>query len=272
MNATMRIHVIRTGRLEFKEALFRSRSRLALLTLPFRRGWFGFPVHAYLVEHDDGHLVIDSGATHKIPNIPAIFRAYVTPDDEIGPQMRAKGLNPDDVRLVIPTHLDQDHVGGVGHFPNARIVVHRPEYEYAKTFVGKQRYRPQGWPDSFNPELYDLGPEPLGPFPQSLSLTDKRDVTLVPIPGHSIAQVGIVVRSNGATLFFGADHMTDQAHFVDDVGRGRLSWASHFHSPKLGRESTRRIIEFARQTPTVLLPAHDVDAEMRLETLETLKI
>lgn len=268
----MRVHVIRTGTLEFKEALFRSRSRAMILTLPFRRGWFEFPVHAYLVEHDDGHILIDSGATHKISNMPGIFRVHVTPDDEIGPQMRAKGLRPEDVRLLIPTHLDQDHVGGVGHFPNARTVVHRPEFEYAKTFGGKQRYRPQGWPDTFKPELYDLGPEPLGPFPQSLSLTDKRDVTLVPIPGHSIAQVGIVVRTNGATLFFGADHITNQKHLVDNVGRGRLSSATHFHSPKQGRESTRRIVEFARQTPIVFLPAHDADAEMRLEALDTLKI
>ena len=164
--------------------------------------------------------------------------------------------------------LDQDHVGGVGHFPNARVVVHRPEFEHAKTFGGKQRYRPQGWPETFKPELYDLGPEPLGPFPQSLSLTDKQDVTLVPLPGHSIAQVGIVVRTTGATLFFGADHITNQKHFVDNVGRGRLSSATHFHSPKQGRESTRRSSSSPADTdrfPT----AHDADAEMRLETLDT---
>jgi glyoxylase-like metal-dependent hydrolase (beta-lactamase superfamily II) len=271
--AFMRVHVIQTGRLAFKEIVPRGRRRLSIATGFFRRKWFEFPVYAYVVEHDDGHLVIDTGATHKMSNIPGLFRAHVTPDDEIGPQMRTKGLVCEDVRLVIPTHLDMDHAGGVGHFPNADIVVHRPEYDYASRFMGKRRYRPRTWPESFRPRLYDLEPESYGPFPESLALTQARDVKLVPLPGRSIAQVGVVVQqTNGPALFFAADHMVSQRWFVEDVAAGRWSQSLHFYSPKLAAETSKRIVQFVREVPSVLVPAHDADAAAHLAAREPLKI
>lgn len=72
-------------------------------------------------------------ANHPIPLVRGAHEA-------IGPRMQAAGLNPDNVRTVILTHLDVDHVGGVGWFPRANMLVHRPEYEMASTFMGKMRY------------------------------------------------------------------------------------------------------------------------------------
>jgi glyoxylase-like metal-dependent hydrolase (beta-lactamase superfamily II) len=43
------------------------------------------------------------------------------------------------------------------------------------------------------------------------------------------------------------------------------------NNPKQAIESVRRIKEFARQYPTVLLPAHDPDAARRLAANETLR-
>lgn len=268
----MRVHVIQTGRLAMKEVIPRGRRRLGILSAPFRRRWLEFPVHAYLVEHPDGHLVVDTGAHHKIAQIRGFFRAWVEPNDEIGPQMRAQGLRPEDVRLVLPTHLDVDHAGGIGHFPNAEIRVHRPEYEFSKKFLGRQRYAPKLWPEWFNPKLYELQPEPYVSFPESLAVTDAGDVKLVPIPGHSIAQVAVVVRTNGAVLFFSADHMVNQRFFTEDVAAGRLTQSIHFHSPKAAAETTRRIVQFVREVPTVLLPAHDAEAGARLASREPLRI
>jgi len=268
----LRVHVIQTGKLATKPPLFRGRTRFSLATAILHRTWFEFPVHAYVLEHDDGHIVVDTGASHLMPTAPGLFRKIIEPNDEIGPQMRAKGLRVEDVRLVVPTHLDVDHAGGIGHFPNAEIVVHRPEFEYASTFMGRMRYGPKTWPHWFSPSLYDLDPEPYGPFPESRSITDVGDVRLVPIPGHSIAQVAEVVKTDGPLLFFAGDHMVRQDWFADDLARGRFSQALHFNNPKAAAETSKRIRDFVRQFPTVLVPAHDSEVAARLQSREAVTV
>jgi glyoxylase-like metal-dependent hydrolase (beta-lactamase superfamily II) len=187
----------------------------------------------------------------------------LTAEDEIGPQMQAVGLNPD-VRLVILTHLDWDHAGGIAHFPNAEFLVHRPEFEFSKKVMGKLRYNPKLWPSTFAPTLYDLDADPLGPFSESKAVTDRGDIRLVPIPGHSIAQVGVVVEGDGKRMFFGADHMLRDDWFREDVPAGRLLQLGFY--PEQARATSRLIHEFITAEPTILLPAHDADAPARLAT------
>ncbi len=262
----MRVHVIQTGRLIGNETFLRGQSWSSVLRKPKR---YEFPAFCYILEHPDGHIAIDTGMTSKARTPRPVRRFIPTPvateQDEVGPQMRAVGLDPDDVRLVIVTHLDWDHVGGVGHFPNAEVLVHRPEFEFARTFQGKMRYQPKLWPSSFDPTLYDLDSEPYGPFTHSKTVTDRADVRLVPIPGHSIAQVAAVVKTGRTTLFFGADHMLRQDWFLEDLRDGRLIQLGLFYKDKAIDTSTR-IARFMEETPTILLPAHDADAVARLRT------
>lgn len=264
----MRVHVIPTGRLNGNKTFMRGEGWASV----FRRAErYEFPAFVYILEHPDGHIAIDTGMTSRA-RTPRAARRFVPvptagPDDEIGPQMRAHGLDPDDVRLVVLTHLDWDHAGGIAHFPNAEILVHRPEYEFAKTFMGKMRYQPKLWPSWFEPKLYDLDPDAFGPFPKSKTLTDAADIRLVPIPGHSIAQVGVVVRSGRANLFFGGDHMLRQDWFLEDYDQDRLVQLGLFYRDE-AIETSRRIHRFMEQEPTILLPAHDADAVSRLTAME----
>lgn len=266
----MRVHVVPTGTLVGNRSFMRGASWSSLLK---RYDPYEFPAYSYILEHDDGLIAVDTGMTSRA-RTPRPMRRMVpvpraTTADEVGPQMRRLGLDPADVRLVVLTHLDWDHAGGVGHFPNATVLVHRPEYEFASTLPGRLRYQPKLWPAGFDPELYDLDDEPLGPFPQSLTLTDRGDVRLVPIPGHSIAQVGVIARTNGTSLFFGADHMLRQDWFVEDYARDRLKQLGVFY-PQAAVETSRRIHRFAEEQPTVLLPTHDAGAAHRLAASEAL--
>jgi glyoxylase-like metal-dependent hydrolase (beta-lactamase superfamily II) len=47
-------------------------------------------------------------------------RSGSTPEQEIGPQLRALGVGPRDVKRVVLTHLHMDHDGGLAHFPTAK--------------------------------------------------------------------------------------------------------------------------------------------------------
>jgi N-acyl homoserine lactone hydrolase len=243
-----------------------------------RRKDVEFPAFAFIVEHPEGHIAIDTGRVAEGWPVALPMRRFIPtappmrPGEEIGPQMETKGLRTEDVRRVVVTHLDVDHAGGIGHFPEAEFLVHRPEYALASTFLGKQRYRPQDWPSWFKPTLYDLDPEPHGPFPESKALTESGDVRLVPIPGHTIGQVGVVLRTNGVSLFFTADHLLRQDWFLDDYADGRLKGLGALTLPKRAVETSQRIHRFLEETPAILVPSHDSEGPDRLAAMEPLRL
>jgi N-acyl homoserine lactone hydrolase len=270
----MRVHVIQTGSLVGNKTVMRGEGWSSVLR---RRDPYVFPAFSYIIEHPEGLIAIDTGlSTHvRVPRAQRLMSVpspMIQPEEEIGPQARAKDLPIEQVRRVVITHLDWDHAGGLEYFRNAEILVHRPERAFASKFMGKIRYQPKLWPSWFDPTLYDLDPEPYGPFPESKTLTESGDIRLVPIPGHSIGQVGVIVQTDSAALFFAADHMLRQDWFVEDYAAGRLLGLGALFFPKLAAETSRRIHGYIEEMPTVLLPSHDADAPARLAAMETVKV
>jgi N-acyl homoserine lactone hydrolase len=280
-NRFSKVHAIQAGRVKANKTIVRGMSWRSLLR---RREDFEWPVLVYIIEHPKGHIAIDTGVNAQGWTFPfwtrpvAVHPSIEGEKEEIGPRMKAAGVDPADVRTIILTHLDLDHMGGVGWFPNAEILVHRPEYDFASTskFIGKIRYQPERWPAEFDPTLYDLAPEPYGPFPESKTLEDYEDLRLVPLAGHSIGQVGVILRTNGIALFFTADHVSRQDWFVEDWAAGRLYglifsnlWMKRYREQ--AAETSRRIHRFTEQVTTVLLPSHDANAPRRLEAMEPIQ-
>lgn len=86
---------------------------------------------------------IDSDVDWWVPVNCALLRVRDTTvlvDTGAGPQPRAfmpdlettllEQLAPEDVDIVVHTHLHVDHVGWTGAFPNARYVVHEDDWAY----------------------------------------------------------------------------------------------------------------------------------------------
>ena len=258
------VHAIDTGRLVANATFLRGEGFGSLLR---RVDLIEFPALAYVIEHAEGLIVIDTGLGAHVPR-PRTFRGFpptpsTTADQEIATRMRQRGLDPREVRLVVLTHLDTDHTGGLRHFPDAEVLVHRREHEFACTRVGRLRYQPRSWPPDFAPTLYDLHAEPYGPFAASHPVTRSGDVRLVPIPGHSPGQIAVTYDLEDVTLLFAADHMLRADWFAEDLAAGRLLMLG-VYAKQDARATSRRLQEFIRRRPTVLLPAHDADAPNRL--------
>jgi N-acyl homoserine lactone hydrolase len=273
--ARPRVHAVEAGRLVGNRNMMHAASMWAML-----RRWvdFEFPAYVYVIERPGGHIVIDTGVSVRGWRQPFLMRRFWPvphiegKEEEVGPRMRAAGLEPEDVRTVVLTHPDPDHVAGLPWFPNAEVLVHRPDYEFASTFMGRMRYQPDLWPEGFEPTLYDLEPEPCGPFPESRVLGGDPGIRLVPLPGHSPGQIGVILRTNGVALFFCADHVLRQDWLVEDLAAGRLTGLGWLGLLEQAAETTRRIRRFTAEVPTVLLPAHDSDAPRRLAELETIAL
>jgi glyoxylase-like metal-dependent hydrolase (beta-lactamase superfamily II) len=158
------------------------------------------------------------------------------------------------------THLHTDHAGGLHHFPDNEILVTRTELDFASGPRGRLRgyVANKRWPAWFEPTLLDLEPQPFGPFPQSLRLTEAGDVILVPVPGHTPGQIGVLVDEGDHTVFLAGDSSYTQ----DLMLRGQADGVGADEEAE--RLTHERIRAFAAATPTVYLVAHDPETGLRL--------
>jgi N-acyl homoserine lactone hydrolase len=268
----MKIHAIQTGTVAIKthqvEGVGRGVRRQVSMFLD--RAWTDpLPIYAFAIEHPEGVIVVDTGETARTSE-PGYFPAWhpfyrwglresVAPEDEIGPQLQRLGIAPGDVRQVVLTHLHTDHAGGLHHFPDTEILVSRGDLEHASGRLGRLRGYPNNrWPSWFAPTPVDLDPTPYGPFPQSRTLTKAGDVTIVPLPGHTPSQIGVLVQeADHAVLLAG-----DTSYTQDLMLRGVVDGPSP--DDAVAQRTHARVRELAAERPTVYLVAHDPDTAARL--------
>jgi len=268
----MKIHAIQTGTVAittaWREGVGHGRRRLLHAILD--RNWTEpLPIYAFAIEHPEGVIVVDTGETARaaapgyFPRWHPVFRLavreWVEPEQEIGPQLERLGIRPGDVRRVVLTHLHTDHAGGLHHFPGTEILAARAEIAYAAGLPGRLRgYPNKRWPAWFEPIPIDLEPQPFGPFPESLRLTDAGDVTIVPLPGHSPGHLGVVVEDGDHTVFIAGDSSYTQ----DLLLRGKVDGVGPDEEAE--RITQQRIRAYVARNPTVYLVAHDPDTGVRL--------
>jgi len=265
----MRIHAIQTGRVRIKASQIVGRGhglRRRVAPLIDREWSDWLPVIAYAIERRDGVILVDAGASAANKNLPRwhpYFRNAVSfdiePEQEAGPQLRAIGIGPGDVRRVVLTHLHIDHDGGLGGFPNSEILVSPGELKRASGIAGRMLgYLPQRWPRSFDPRPLVLDDGAYGPFARSKRLTADGAITAVATGGHTPDHFSVVVEDGDRAVFIAGDasysEATTLAGAIDGVSENEAQAAA----------TLAAIRAFAASRPMIYLPAHDPEATRRL--------
>ena len=172
--------------------------------------------HCLLIEAPDALALVDTGfgsADVASPRrLGQPFRALVRPRLEEGStaaaQIRAMGLDPADVRHVFLTHLDLDHAGGLGDFPNAQVHVlaaekvafERPLLRERGRYVRAQAEHGPRW------VTYEPGGDDWFGFESVRAVGELADeVALVPLPGHSRGHTAVAVRDGDGWLLHCGD-------------------------------------------------------------------
>ncbi|MCO6477416.1 MAG: N-acyl homoserine lactonase family protein [Phaeodactylibacter sp.] len=268
----MKIHRIETGKVRIRRNQVTKADGITpkMLKVLFDKNWSDWlPIYAWAIEHPEGVIVVDTGETHKTGNkgyFPRWHPYYllaaefdVRPEDEIGPQLRKIGIDPDrDVRKVVLTHLHTDHAGGLRHFPNSEIIIEKNEFEAASGFTGVLAgYLPHRWPGWLKPNLITLPDAPYHGFPQSLPLTSDGKVMIVGTPGHVAHHISVIVEMEGVYYFLAGDTSYTEENLLklqpDGVGNSQSTG------------TLKTILSFAEANPTVYLPSHDPRAPARME-------
>jgi glyoxylase-like metal-dependent hydrolase (beta-lactamase superfamily II) len=170
--------------------------------------------HVLLVERAEGLLLVDTGfGTQDLADprrLGAAFRvatrAALDPAETALAQVQRLGHRPEDVTDIALTHLDLDHAGGLGDFPNARVHVHATELAAAQapTVREKARYIAAQWAHGPRWTEHTEGGDTWFGFPSATVLAD--DVVLIPLPGHTRGHSGIGVRrDDGSWLLHAGD-------------------------------------------------------------------
>ncbi|MBS1694008.1 MAG: MBL fold metallo-hydrolase [Actinobacteria bacterium] len=181
--------------------------------------------HVLLLETSDSGLVlVDTGLGRKdylgmSERLGWQFnRVYARPaiDPSLAAveQIRALGLDPRDVRHIVQTHLDLDHVGGLADFPDALVHVHATELDAAHRrdgFRARHRYRPTLLFEH-NPKwrTYTHGGDSWMGFDAVRGVAGLGDdILMVPLFGHTHGHCGIAVDTGDGWLLDAGDAYFD---------------------------------------------------------------
>lgn len=212
-----------------------------------------------LVETSDALVLIDNGVGNKesdkfrgiygIENASAEGRPTLLED-----ALAAAGFSPDDVDIVIDTHLHFDHAGGNTYvdgdgviglsFPRARYVAQKAELEFARW--DNERTRASYLPHNFEPVVkagrFDLV---------------EGDVEILPgirvrrTPGHVPHHQSVLISSEDETACFLGDVVPTSAHLP-------LPWIMGYDvEPLVTLESKRSLLGDARREGWLLVFEHD---------------
>jgi glyoxylase-like metal-dependent hydrolase (beta-lactamase superfamily II) len=218
---------------------------------PDARNRITLSMNSVLIRAGGKRILVETGAGDKMNQK---FRdIYGLDGPRLAEGLRAYDLQPEDIDIVVNTHLHFDHCGGntrldkdkvVPAFPNARYVTQRGEFDHATH--PNERDHASYFPENFAPI------EAAGRFE---FLDDDRaivpGVELIRVPGHTADMQCVKLTGGGKTAFLFADLVPTVAHLP-------LPWIMGYDLyPMTTLENKKRWIPVAIQEGWLALFAHD---------------
>lgn len=180
-------------------------------------------IHALVVRSEGMTIVVDTccGNSKERPGAPAFDNL----DTEFLARMSDAGVHPDEVDVVVCTHLHVDHVGWnttlvdgawVPTFPNARYLFVQAEYEFWR--AEPQKYGPV-FEDSVAP-IMDAGLADIVGSDHRIT----GEVRLESTPGHTPGHASVVIESGGSTAVITGDMTHHPVQFAHPELASSADW------------------------------------------------
>lgn len=199
-------------------------------------------------------ILIDTGLGEKLSDEARLRWQLERPEGGLVTQLAKLGIAPEDVDIVIDTHLHADHCGGNTRgpegaveavFPRATYLVQR--IEWAEASHSDARTQGTYLPENFQP-LLQAGRLRL--LHGDTTITDQ--VRCVVTPGHTRGHQCVVLESGDWSGVFVADLASYAVHFE------RLSWMTAYDVDPLQTLRTKTIWrEWAAERSAWLFFEHD---------------
>ena len=209
----------------------------------------------YLIKHGDTYLLWDTGLDGSLAGKPkGEGRLFLK--ERIVPQLARIGVRPEDVGLVGVSHHHFDHVGQLGDFPNAKLLIGKADLEVLNT------PHPNG-PDFSH---WTGGNGKVEPLIGDKDVFGDGRIVMLAMPGHTPGHQSLYVRlSSGAVLLSG-----DQYHFAEQLSNKGVppfnhnradTLASHDRFEKIAANYKAKIIIQHEPADVAKLPTFPESAE-----------
>ncbi len=242
------------------------------------RSWIKAPIHFFALQHRHGLVLFDTGLDPRIATDPEyiksaigrfllrrIFRLHITANDTLDQKLNAVGLAASDVCKAVISHLHFDHVGGIAHIPQAKLIVSANEWNILagphpeREWILREHIElPQA---KWQPIEFAPTDDPLfAPFGSCHDVMGDGSMLLLPTPGHTPGSMSMLVRNAGwrPILLVGDLTYAKDLLMKDQVpGTGNA---------KELRRTYAKVRDLISALPDlVILPAHDPETANALE-------
>jgi len=180
----MKMHILSGGRLRMRKSIY--------LPAADRSETIELPVASVLLRDARGTVLFDTGCHPSVVKDAAgrwgplakLIEPIMGPDDNVIAGLAGLGLGPDDIDVVVCSHLHPDHCGCNQFFTRATVMVHTRELEAVRTSNALARgYTPADWDHSLHTE----------PVTGERDLYDDGRIVLIPLPGHTPGMLAALV-------------------------------------------------------------------------------
>jgi glyoxylase-like metal-dependent hydrolase (beta-lactamase superfamily II) len=216
-----------------------------------------FGMRCLLIEHDIGPILVDTGAGNKedvkFHDIYAVENAGAEGATWLEDGLRTLGVRPEDIPLVIDTHLHFDHAGGNTRrdgngvraaFPRARYVVQAGEYAWATHT--NERTAGSYFARNYVP-LQEQGSFDFVEGAREIV----SGISVMPTPGHTPHHQSILIDGGSERALYVADLMPSAAH-------APLPWIMGYDvEPLVTLETKRRVLHEAEVERWLVVLEHD---------------
>jgi N-acyl homoserine lactone hydrolase len=192
----MRMHALSGGRVRMRKSVYvPDADRSEMIELP---------VSCFLLRHPQGNVLFDTGCHPSVPDDPAArwggLAKMMTPimakGDNVLTALSCVGVTPDDIDVVVCSHLHPDHCGCNAFFRRASVIVHEKEIAAARA--------PNAEAMGYLADEWDFGAFD--------ALSGERDlfgdgrIVLIDLPGHTPGSIGVLVTlEKSGTYLLAAD-------------------------------------------------------------------
>jgi glyoxylase-like metal-dependent hydrolase (beta-lactamase superfamily II) len=213
-----------------------------------QRGLFMGAVTCYLVRADGQLILVDTGiGPRKRPGFPA---------GHLDEALRAAGVRPDEIDVVVHTHLHTDHIGwntydaedgrAVVFFPKARFVIQQAEWDYWMSAAMLAEPRNAALRECVEP-LRDSGRLQ---FTQGEE-TFGKNLVFISVPGHTPGHVAVGIADAGERGVIIGDASHHPFHVAHPDWVTPLDW-----DPAQAATSRDRLFDRAADEQRLVLAGH----------------